>query len=81
MNTRPSQDLLKSLRLALPRLEHGLDPIEDADVMAEIKRLTLVRITELEFLNALRQARGRTCRTGDPARSPELLEVVGGTAR
>jgi hypothetical protein len=81
MNIRPSQNLLKSLRLALAKLEHGLDPIEDADAIAEIKRLTMVRMTELEFLNALRQAAGRPSRTENPAKSPELLEVGGGMAR
>jgi len=81
MNTRPSQGLLKSLRLALAKLEHGLDPIEDADAIAEIKRLTMVRMTELEFLNALRQSAGRTYRTENHARSPELEGVGGGMAR
>jgi len=49
--------------------------------MAEIKRLILVRITELEFLNALQQANGRSYWTASHSRSPELLEVGDGMAR
>jgi hypothetical protein len=73
MIIRPSQTLLQSLRLAVPKLQHGLDPIEDAAVMAEIKRLILVRIAELEFLSALQQAAGRSRWAAQPSRSPELL--------
>jgi hypothetical protein len=81
MVIRPSQNLLQSLRLALAKLEHGLDPTEGADAMAEIKRLILVSITELEFLNALQQANGRSYWTASHSRSPELMEVGDGMAR
>ncbi|MEA2262294.1 MAG: hypothetical protein QOJ51_5119 [Acidobacteriaceae bacterium] len=44
-----SDDILRLLRTTLQNLEHGLDPIEDAHAMAELKRMILLRIAELEM--------------------------------
>jgi hypothetical protein len=56
MVIRPSNDLLESVRVTLQKLEHGLDPIQDVPAMAELKRMVLLRIAELEAVNALRHA-------------------------
>jgi hypothetical protein len=45
---RPSDDFLRLLRVTLRKLEHGLDPVRDAAAMAELKRMILLRIAELE---------------------------------
>jgi hypothetical protein len=46
----PSSDgVLRLLRATLQELEQGLDPIKDARAMAELKRLILLRIAELEM--------------------------------
>jgi hypothetical protein len=52
-----SDDILRLLRTTLQKLEHGLDPIKDARAMAELKRMILLRIAELEM--------------GDSATSPD----------
>jgi hypothetical protein len=52
MMIRPSNDVLESLRVTLQKLEHGLDPILDAAAMAELKRMVLLRIAELEAVDA-----------------------------
>jgi hypothetical protein len=44
----PSDDVLRLLRATLQKLENGLDPLHDAAAMAELKRLILLRIAELE---------------------------------
>jgi hypothetical protein len=81
MAIQPSQHLVHSLHAALSKLEHGLDPIEDAVVTAEIKRLILVRVAEIEFLNTLVRAAGRANRIPNPSGSRELFEVREEVAR
>jgi hypothetical protein len=44
------------LRVTLQKLEHGLDAIHDASAMAELKRMVLLRIAELEAVGALQHA-------------------------
>lgn len=44
-----SDDILRLLRTTLQKMEHGLDPIKDVRAMAELKRLILLRIAELEM--------------------------------
>jgi hypothetical protein len=43
--------LLESLRVTLQKLEHALDPIQDAPLMAELKRKVVLRIAELETVD------------------------------
>jgi hypothetical protein len=57
MDFPSSDDVLRLLRATLQELEQGLDPIKDARAMAELKRLILLRIAELEM--------------GDPATSSD----------
>jgi hypothetical protein len=48
MVSRPSLDTLESLRITLQKLERGLDSMQDATAMVELKRSILLRIAELE---------------------------------
>jgi hypothetical protein len=48
MVSRPSDDVLRLLRVTLQKLGQGLDPLHDAAAMAELKRLILLRIAELK---------------------------------
>jgi hypothetical protein len=45
---RPSPDTVESLRITLHKLELTLDPVQDAGAMAELKRVILLRIAELD---------------------------------
>ena len=49
MDFPSSDDVLRLLRATLQELEQGLDPIKDARAMAELKRVILLRIAELEM--------------------------------
>jgi hypothetical protein len=76
---RPTDDALRLLRVTLQKLEHGLDAVHDAHVMAELKRMVLLRIAVLEAVNALQQHAG--IETSDPTSSFGLsphLVVTGG---
>ena len=79
MVSRPTDDVLRLLRRTLQKLEHGLDPLHDAHVMAELKRMVLLRIAELEAVNALQQY--ADIETSDPSSPFGLsarLAVTGG---
>jgi hypothetical protein len=53
MTVRPSKETLESLRITLQRLEQTVDPMADAQSLADLKRVILGRIADLEALNAL----------------------------
>ena len=53
MSTRPSRETLESLRLTLQKLEQTADPTSDAQAVAELKRIIVKRIADLEMLDAL----------------------------
>ena len=53
MNLRPAQETLDSLRVTLQKLEQAVDPVSDGQDVAELKRILLNRIAELEALQAL----------------------------
>jgi hypothetical protein len=75
---RPSNDVLESLRVTLQKLEHGLDPIHDAPAMAELKRMVLLRIAELEAVDALQHAVVETAETAEVLWLPPYLAVTEG---
>jgi hypothetical protein len=52
MSIRPVRDTLEALRTTLQNMEKGLDPTQDATVAAELKRAVLLRIAELDVLDA-----------------------------
>jgi len=53
MNPRPAQETVDSLRVTLQKLEQAADPVSDGQDVAELKRILLNRIAELETLQAL----------------------------
>ena len=48
MSIRPSIDIRRGLRVTLHRLEQSLDSVEDAEALAELKRIVQLRIAELD---------------------------------
>jgi hypothetical protein len=53
---RPAHETLESLRLTLLKVEQGAEPDHDAEALAELKRILLQRIAELEAIQALESA-------------------------
>jgi hypothetical protein len=53
MVPRPKKDTLESLRVTLQQLEQTADPACDAESMAQLKRILMNRIADLELLEAL----------------------------
>jgi hypothetical protein len=49
----PSRDFLSCIRLTLRRLEEEFPAPEDQSVSAELKRIILLRIDDLEFVAAV----------------------------
>jgi hypothetical protein len=67
MVSRPSEDVLRLLRVTLQKLGHGLDPIHDAAAMTELKRLILLRIAELESADSATSSGSRPLPKDDAA--------------
>lgn len=67
---RPAQETLESLRLALLKVEQNLEPDQDPEALAELKRILLHRIAELEVVQAIE--------SGDPqaAEKPNPADLV-----
>jgi hypothetical protein len=53
---RPAEETLESLRLTLLKVEQSAEPEQDAEALAELKRILLQRIAELEAIQALESA-------------------------
>jgi hypothetical protein len=64
---RPAQETLDSLRLTLLKVEQSVEPDKDTEAMAELKRILLHRIAELEAIQALESAGAQTADKPDPA--------------
>ncbi len=58
MVSRPTREVLEGLRLTLQKLEQNFDSVEDEPAMADLKRILLLRIADLEAAEAL-EAAGR----------------------
>jgi hypothetical protein len=54
VSLRAPKDTVESLRLTLQRLEQFSDPAHDAEAKAQLKRILMIRIANLEALEALR---------------------------
>lgn len=52
MGRRPSSELIQSIRATLQRLEENIASPEDQPRIAELKRILLLRIADLEFVGA-----------------------------
>ena len=53
MDNRPSDELIKSLRSVLQKLEENFASPEDQPHIAELKRILLLRIADIEFVEAI----------------------------
>jgi hypothetical protein len=53
MKGRPAHETLESLRLTLLKVEQSAEPEQDREALAELKRILLQRIAELEAVQAL----------------------------
>ena len=56
MSHRPTFELKQSLRVTLQKLEENFASLEDQPVMAELKRILLLRIADIEAVEALQKA-------------------------
>jgi hypothetical protein len=75
MTARPSNETLESLRVTLQRLEQTIDPSADAQSLADLKHILLVRIAELEALNDLTPAASETHASAAPASETVVVPV------
>jgi len=53
MKVRPAHETLESLRVALLKVEQTAEPDHDREALADLKRILLQRIAELEAVQAL----------------------------
>lgn len=75
MTARPSNETLESLRVTLQRLQQTMDPSADAQSLADLKHILLVRIAELEALNPLTSAASETHASPAPASETVVAPV------
>jgi hypothetical protein len=53
MKVRPAHETLESLRLTLLKVEQTAEPDQDIEALADLKRILLQRIAELEAVHAI----------------------------
>jgi hypothetical protein len=75
LSLRAPKDTIESLQVMLQRLEQSSDPSTDPEARAELKRILLSRIANLEALEvlrveALKSAPRRSLDPGDPKPAP-----------
>ena len=76
MDPRPPTDILRSLRITLQKLEQNHHADEEASAMAELRRILLNRIAELEVLSALESGHPPVVDTSDdPYALPALPQL------
>jgi hypothetical protein len=52
MGPRPTSEVIENLRITLQKLEQNFDSSEDEPAVAELKRILLIRIADLEAAGA-----------------------------
>jgi len=72
LSLRSSRETIESLRLTLESLDQSPDPAADARELAELKRILLARIADLEMLDALK---GQTSVFNRPDEQPAEAPV------
>src|SRR3954451_25344776 len=70
MQARPSSELIQSLRLTLQKIEENFTSAEDEPNIAELKRILLLRIADIEAVETLREAEA-SATSDEPARVAE----------
>lgn len=71
---RPSAELLNSLRITLQKIEENFASVENEPVISELKRIILLRIADIEAVDALKQSESLTPMDATP--NVELADVV-----
>jgi len=64
------------LRLTLLKVEQSAEPEQDAEALAELKRILLQRIAELEAIQVLESAAAQTADKPNPADLVPLASVT-----
>jgi len=74
MGLRPSSELIQSLRLTLQKLEENFASAEDEPNIAELKRILLLRIAEIEAVDAVNAEEANDAQLTEPVveHSPDL---------
>ena len=67
MNPRPTRETIESLRITLHKLEQTADREHDEQSMADLKRIVLNRIAELEMSVSLESVEAEIAETPAPA--------------
>jgi hypothetical protein len=67
MDPRPTNETIQNLRLTLQTLEQQFESVDDEPAMAELKRILLIRIADLEAAEALEPADREVTDTPAPA--------------
>lgn len=78
MGSRPSSELLRSLRVTLQKLEESFALPEDEPNVTELKRILLLRIADIEVIDALQEVPGSEAspEPNDPVSEAQLSEFV-----
>ena len=71
-----SQDIRQGLLATLLKLEQSMHSMEDANSLAELKRIILLRVAELDAAEALEQAAVETASTTDNTAPLEELPNI-----
>jgi hypothetical protein len=73
---RPAHETLESLRLTLLKVEQTAEPDQDREALADLKRILLQRIAELEAVQALESAAALESGSGQTEDKPNPAELV-----
>ena len=73
---RPAHETLESLRLTLLKVEQTAEPDQDREALADLKRILLQRIAELEAMQALESAVALESASGPAEDKPNPADLV-----
>jgi hypothetical protein len=73
---RPAHETLESLRLTLLKVEQTAEPDQDREALADLKRILLQRIAELEAMQALESAAALESASGQTEDKPNPADLV-----
>jgi hypothetical protein len=72
VQSRPSHDVIQSIRATLQQLEVNFPSLEDQPHLAELKRILLLRMADIEFVEAVVH---REAATEDARKTAERSEL------
>jgi len=76
MKARPAHETLESLRLTLLKVEQTAEPDQDREALADLKRILLQRIAELEAVQAIESAAALQSAPGQTEDKPSSADLV-----